>query len=106
MTSSRDRGSATILLAVLAMISLSVTAHIAALGRTASRESQAQAIADATALAGVLGSRPMAEQIARMNGAELVVFEDSREVTSGGSEIHVVVDIGDRQASAWASDGR
>jgi hypothetical protein len=93
-------------MAILVMISLSVTAHVAALGRTASRKAQAQSIADATALAGVLGSRPMAEQIARMNGADLVLFEDGREMMSEGSLIHVVVGISGRQASAWASDGQ
>lgn len=106
MTSIRDRGSTTILMAVLMLISLSMTAHIATVGRTAIREALVQSIADVTALAGVVGSRSIAERIARDNGADLVVFEQSREVSTGGSVVHVVVAFGDRQASAWASDAQ
>lgn len=66
-------------------------------------DAEVQSIADAVALAGVMGSRRGAEEIAAVNDAVLVSFLERRSAT-GGSTIHVIVSVEGASSSAWASD--
>ena len=66
------------------------------LGVAATARAQAQAAADASALAGVVEGREGAVAIASSNGATLISFADE------GTEVEVVVQVGDAVATARA----
>lgn len=77
--------------------------ELSSLARSIVADAEVQLIADAAALAGVLGSRRGAEEIVAVNDAVLVSFEESRSAT-GGSTVHVIVSVEGASSSAWASD--
>lgn len=66
-------------------------------------DASSRSVADAVALAGLIGDRTLAERIAAANGAQLVEFDVRRSLTQGDT-VHVVVDLGGRIANAWATD--
>ena len=104
MTSTRDRGSATVVLCGAIAIALSSAAVIAEAGQSMANRALAQAVADAAALAGALGSRPDAERIAQSNGAALVSFDRSIDLPRGGSTVRAVIALDGSMAVSWASD--
>jgi len=93
----RDRGQAIVL--VLALVVVVVVCAVA-MARFSARlldKQQAQVAADAAALAGVVGGRDAAEQLATANGGVLTSFA----VT--GDEVFVEVRVDDESASARAT---
>jgi hypothetical protein len=104
VTSHRDSGSAALLLIVLVAVASSMAVHVSSLGRAAVQEATVQSIADAVVLAGVLGSRERAEDVARANSATLIVYEESQPDALGGRVVHVVISVEHHRGSAWASD--
>ena len=91
------------MMAVLA-IGGSFAVHLSDLGQTLVGNAEAQSVADATALAGVFGSRAESERIASENGAVLVRYEESVTTSVSGSTVHVTIELEGRRADAWASD--
>ncbi len=89
---------------------VSVAVHLASLGSAMVDTWRIRSVADATALAGVVGGREVAERIARENGTTLVVFEVDGGTASAGpaqndsGTVRVVVESGSGRASAWASN--
>lgn len=104
MTHRCDRGSAAVLMVGLIGVALSMMMHVAHVGRATVRAATAQSIADATALAGVVGSHRAAEMLARANAATLIEFDVQDADPSDGSVVHVIIAFEGRRASAWASD--
>lgn len=104
MIESRDRGSTAVLLMAAVAIALSFAVRVGVLGNSAVHLSTLQSVADATALAGVIGSRAAAESIAGANSATLVHFRESPPDAFGRSEVHVIVEMDGRRADARASD--
>lgn len=94
---SPDRGQAVML--VLALVAVMATAMVAAgrFGAHTVRIEQAQVAADAAALAGVVGGRPAAADLARRNGGVLVAF------SSSGDDVIVSVAVGEATATARAT---
>ncbi len=92
-----DRGQAIVL--VLAVVVVAVVFTVA-IGRFNSRlidSQQARLAADAAALAGVVGGRDAAEQLAIANEGVLTAF------LMVGDEVFVEVRVGDESASARAT---
>lgn len=95
----RDRGSMLVLtvlvgLAVTAAVLMAITPLLTGLVQ----RQRAQAAADAAALAGVVGGRPAAADLARANGAVLVAWSEV------GDEVTVTVEVADQRARARATD--
>ena len=105
MTSALDRGSTTVVLSGAAAIALSSAFLIADAGQSMVNRAKAEAVADAAALAGALGSKADAERIARSNGAQLVSFDRITESPQGGSIARAAIFLDGSTAVAWASDG-
>ena len=94
---SRDSGQATVLLlAVVALVVVLMVATAQFAGRVVTRE-QAQIAADAAALAGTVGGRPAAAELAQANGGVLVSFAVVGEV------VQVRVTVDDASATARAT---
>jgi hypothetical protein len=104
VTTSGDRGSITIVMMVVLAIGGSFALHLSDLGHSLVGSARAQAIADATALSGVFGSRAESERIAVENGAVLVRYEESDGTSVAGATVHVTIELDGRRADAWASD--
>lgn len=104
MTVENDRGSATVVMTVVLALGASVAIQLGSFARSLVDMSQAQNVADATALAGIHGSRPEAERVARENDARLVLFEGTSNSPVSGTTVHVIVDVNGTRAGAWASD--
>lgn len=79
--------------------------RLAAAGHERAESVHVQSVADAAAIAGVLGSRVGAESIAVANGARLEIFEVTSSPALPGSIVRVVVATDTARASAWATDG-
>lgn len=82
----------------------SLAVHLNGLGHFLVESSRAQSVADATALAGVLGSRSESARIALENGAFLVGYVENQPTSDAGSTVHVTIELDGRRADAWASD--
>jgi hypothetical protein len=95
----RDRGSMLVftVLAGLAFASAALVASVPLFDELAARQ-RAQNAADAAALAGVTGGRGAAVELARANGAALVMWEPV------GDTVVVTVAVDGRTASARATD--
>ena len=91
-----------VMCAVLALGS-TLASGVFEFGRDRVASAEAQSIADAVALAGVLGGRLESDRIAAANGAEVVTFLESS--ATGGSTVLVVIDTGSHEARARASNG-
>lgn len=87
-----------VLLAVVVLIAV-VAAGVAALGVRILRQQQAQAAADAAALAGVESGQSAAEEMAARNGAVLTSFRSSAD----GMTVTVAVMLEGESASARAT---
>lgn len=94
-----DRGSALVLTVMIGMGLTGATtlALMPVLGDLLERQ-RARTAADAAALAGVTDGRSGAADLARVNGGVLVGWSES------GDEVRVVVRVGDRTATARATD--
>jgi hypothetical protein len=94
---AEDRGQAIVL--VLAVVVVAVVCTVA-MGRFSARlvdQQQAQLAADAAALAGVVGGRVAAEELATANEGVLTFFEVR------GDDVLVEVRVGDELAQARAT---
>lgn len=94
-----DRGHAVLLVAVTIVFAGLFCIGAASLGSAMLHRQQAQAAADAAALAGVDGGRVAAERLASRNGAGLVTFRRD------GARVTVSVRLGGATAVASASNG-
>ena len=94
-----DRGHAVLLVAVTIVFAGLFCIGAASLGSAMLHRQQAQAAADAAALAGVEGGRVAAERLASRNGAALVIFRRD------GARVTVSVRLGGATAVASASNG-
>lgn len=95
----RDRGSMSVVtvLVGLAMTAAVLVAITPVLTGLVHRQ-RAQAAADAAALAGVVGGRSEAAELAGANGGTLVGWSER------GDEVTVVVDVAGQRARARATD--
>ena len=71
---SRDRGQAVMLALAVVVLAAVLAVGLAHMAVGVVRREQAQAAADAAALAGAQGGRAAATRLARANGAELITF--------------------------------
>jgi len=81
-------------LAVTAAVLMAITPLLAGLVQ----RQRAQAAADAAALAGAVGGRPAAADLAHANGAVLVAWSED------GDEVTVTVEVAGQRARARATD--
>jgi hypothetical protein len=105
MRVQNERGQATpLVLAAVVLVAVMMIATAGFGGRLV-RQEQAQAAADAAALAGVSGGRAAAMQLAAANGAELVSYaeEGVDEVTRIRLTVRVTVRVHDATATARAT---
>mgnify|MGYP006928180173 FL=1 len=86
------------MLVALAFTAMVTIALVPVVGDLVDRQ-QARSAADAAALAGVTGGTEAAATLAELNGGELVDWSIS------GSQVTVVVRVGDQVATARATDG-
>lgn len=95
----RDRGAAMIMtvLIALALGAGATMALIPVVDDLVARQ-RARSAADAAALAGVIEGRAAAAELAAANGAKLVAFD------ADGDVVEVTVRVGDRTATARATD--
>lgn len=96
----RDRGSMSVLVmfvgvALTAAITLAVVPVLTEL----TERQRARSAADASALAGVIGGRAAAHEVAVRNQAVLVGWSER------GDEVVVTIRVGDHEVSARATDG-
>jgi len=92
-----QRGQATpLVLAVVAVVVVMLMGAARFGGRVVAQE-QAQAAADAAALAGVSGGRPAADRLATVNGGELLAF------AFDGLTAQATVRVGEAVATARAT---
>ena len=97
----RDTGQAAILVvAVTAVLLVSIVVAVAALGRASIDRARAQTAADAAALASLDGGRSAADSLAHRHGASVVSWFRG----PGVAEVTVVVRLGDTTATARASN--
>lgn len=95
MSSCRQQsGSATLLTLAVLVVAAGLLAGMARLGDAAREAARADAIADVTALAAVVGGRSAAANVARGSGADLLEMEQldeerSRVVVRLGSSVRV-----------------
>ncbi len=98
-TARRDSGQAAIvLLAVVAVLMVTMSIAVATMGRTTIDRTRAQTAADAAALAGLEGGASASSQLAALHGATVVSWTDV------GDEVTVTVRVGDTTATARATD--
>lgn len=93
---SKQRGAALPLIALALAVMLMTTSVVIGLTARVVDRAQAQAAADAAALAGVMDGRPGADRLARANGGEVVIFEAS------DNAVRVVVEVDQWRAEARA----
>lgn len=91
-----DRGQAVSLAAAMVALVTVALVGLVPVGRALADRARARTAADAAALAGAAEGEQAADDLARVNGAELVDFERT------GDEVVVRVRIGDVDASARA----
>jgi len=96
--SDRGQAAVTVVMVAAALFAVTVVALVTAGHRTLD-QARAQTAADSAALGGLHGGRPVAAELAGAHGAELVEF-----VAVGTGVVTVVVRVGDRTATAAASD--
>jgi hypothetical protein len=95
----RDGGQAAIVLvAVVAVLMVTMSVAAATMGRTTIDRTRAQTAADAAALAGLDGGVAASSQLAARHGATVVAW------TEDGHEVTVKVRVGDTTATARATD--
>ena len=101
-TGSRSRSdggqAAIVLLAVVAVLLVTMSVAVAAMGRTTIDRTRAQTAADAAALAALDGGPSAATALAARHGAVVV------ELSVAGDAVTVTVRIGDVNATARATD--
>jgi hypothetical protein len=95
----RDRASALVLVVVAITFAALLAAGVGRLGIASVDAARAEQAADAAALAGVMGGRPAAADLAARNGAELISF------TRDGDDVLVVVVRHGIERAARATDG-
>jgi hypothetical protein len=99
--SRSDRGQAAIvLLAVVAVLVVTMSVAVAAMGRTAIDRTRAQTAADAAALAALDGGPAAATALATRHGAVVVALAVTGDVVT------VTVRLGEVTATARATDAR
>jgi len=99
----RDRGSTLVMVMLVAVaVSWSVVMAINPLVVQLRDQQRAQQAADAGALAGVTGGEGLATSIVQRNGGELVGWQI--EVVAEHHRVTVIARVGDREASARATD--
>ena len=86
------------LLAVVAVLVVTMSVAVAAMGRTTIDRTRAQTAADAAALAGLSGGPSAAADLAARHGAVVV------ELSVAGDVVTVTVMLGDVTATARATD--
>lgn len=91
-----ERGQATPLVALLVLAIGGLIFGLARFGATTTHAAQAQAAADAAALAAAAEGRDAAEALARANGGDVATFEQL------GADVQVRVRVGDTWAVARA----
>lgn len=92
-----DGGQAVMLVLAVAVVIVVVAMAAARFGARVVHREQAQAAADAAALAGVDGGRPGAARVASANHGTLVSFE------ARGDDVVVVVTVAGERATARAT---
>jgi len=95
----RDAGQATPLVALLFVITAGALLALGHLGAILADRTRAQTAADAAALAGATDGEGRARDVAARNGGEV------RSYVAQGSEVEVVVRVGQADASARARGG-
>ncbi len=95
-----DRGQAVLLMVAVLVLAGVLASAVAQMAVTAARRDQAQAAADAAALAGSRGGHDEARRLAAANGADLVRF---RVLDTHTATVEVVVRVGGVTATARAS---
>ena len=94
-----DRGQSVVLLLPIVAIAAVLAMGAARFGTTATGRAQAQAAADAAALAAVEGGASAASRLARANGGTLTRF------AVAGGDVVVTVTVGGVSATARATNG-
>ena len=93
----RDRGQAVVLVLALVAVLVVMLVAVAQFGARLVAREQAQVVADAAALAGVVGGQGEAERMAIANGGVLMSFQ------SVGDEVVVEVEVEGETATARAT---
>lgn len=104
---SDDRGAVAVATVLIALaITTVVLFALVAVASDLVDHQRARSAADAAALAGVTGGREAAAAIASANGAELVGWQETVVASplGSGTEVVVVVTVGERRASARATN--
>jgi Flp pilus assembly protein TadG len=83
-----ERGSVTVLVAVLLTLVAALCVSLSNLGAAAGDRARAQSAADAAALAGVAEGREAAERLAARNGAVLVDYREDEATVDVRVEVH------------------
>jgi hypothetical protein len=94
---TEERGQVVPLVAIVVVLVGLLCLGLVRLGGSAGEASRARTAADAAALAGAAGGEAAARELARVNGGRVVRYE------LDGSEVEVVVEVGDHQAVARAA---
>lgn len=92
-----ERGSILPLMALAVAAAVLAVVLVSGLAERAVNRARAQTAADVAALAGLYEGRPGALQLADLNGAQLVAYDDS------GPVVRVVVSVQGVRAEAWAA---
>jgi len=101
MTTSNDRGQAAIAVVIIAAaLFMALSSATLVVGGRMLDRTRAQTAADAAALGALQGGRGAAVALAERHGGELVSFER----VPGGHRVRVVVRVGERSATAAATD--
>ena len=101
MTRSNDRGQAAVVVVIVAAVLFMAlsSATLVVGGRLVDR-TRAQTAADAAALGALQGGRGAAAALAERHGGELMSFHRALD----GHRVRVVVRVGERSATAAATD--
>lgn len=106
-TDGSDRGAVAVATVLIAMaVATVVLFGLVTVAGDLVDHQRARSAADSAALAGVIGGRSAAAEMASANGAELVGWErrDVSNALGDGTEVVVVVVVGERRATARATN--
>lgn len=99
-----DGGSAAVVMIAVITLSAMLALELWSFAQETTDGLRAQSLADAAALAAVVGSRSMAENITGENGGDLIECVESSPETLAGSTVRVTIELNGHRATAWASD--
>lgn len=99
-----DRGQATILMVAVVVCCALAAVAVGSLGAALVDRQQSRTAADAAALAGVEGGRAAAEDLAELNGGQLISYTDHAG-PDGSRTVEVTVAVDGIVARARATNG-